>query len=835
MPKFRAGVHDQGVGTEPLPPTGLTSAEAAARLARDGPNAVASQSRTSPVRRLGALLANPLALLLLVLASVATALGDRRSAVVMVVMLVIGVVLRFVRESRADRAATDLQGLIRVSARVLRDGAPRAVPLAEVVVGDVALLAAGDLIPGDGEVLVARDLYVNEASLTGESLPVGKGKSHEAAAARARVRLGTSVQSGTATMRVTATGGRTEFGRMAGSLAAVELPTAFDRGIGRFTWLMVGFVATMAPIVFVVTGVTKGDWGQALFFALAVAVGLTPELLSAIVSVCLTSGAVALSRRKVIVRRLDAIQNFGAMDVLCTDKTGTLTQDVVVLQRHLDAGGIDSARVLRDATLVSHFQTGLRSVLDEAILTHATELAPGSLEGWGRLDERPFDFERRIMSVLVGDPGGVPVLVAKGAPEAVLARCSTWMDGERVAPLDADRAAAITAQAERLSRDGFRVLAVAVRPGASMEERGLAFVGHCAFLDPPKDSAAPALRALSAGGVAVKVLTGDDVHVTQCVCRAVGIPDAAPLTGTAIDAMDDAALADAAERATIFARMTPAHKARVIRALQARRHVVGFLGDGINDAPALRAADVGVSVDSASDVAKDSADIILLDKSLQVLEAGMREGRKVFVNVLKYLRMGASSNVGNMLSVLGASALLPFVPMAPIQLLTKNLLYDLSQVPIPGDRVDDEDVARPRPWDVGAIARYIAGVGPLSSIFDYVTFAAMWWLFGARSPAEASLFQTGWFVESVASQTLVIHVIRTNRVPFLQSRASGALMGTTVAVVAAAAALPFTGLGRTLGLVPLPPRYWGVLAGTLVAYLSLTWVVKGWLVRRGWA
>jgi len=388
MPKFRAGVHDQGVGTEPLPPTGLTSAEAAARLARDGPNAVASQSRTSPVRRLGALLANPLALLLLVLASVATALGDRRSAVVMVVMLVIGVVLRFVRESRADRAATDLQGLIRVSARVLRDGAPRAVPLAEVVVGDVALLAAGDLIPGDGEVLVARDLYVNEASLTGESLPVGKGKSHEAAAARARVRLGTSVQSGTATMRVTATGGRTEFGRMAGSLAAVELPTAFDRGIGRFTWLMVGFVATMAPIVFVVTGVTKGDWGQALFFALAVAVGLTPELLPAIVSVCLTSGAVALSRRKVIVRRLDAIQNFGAMDVLCTDKTGTLTQDVVVLQRHLDAGGIDSARVLRDATLVSHFQTGLRSVLDEAILTHATELAPGSLEGWGRLDRR---------------------------------------------------------------------------------------------------------------------------------------------------------------------------------------------------------------------------------------------------------------------------------------------------------------------------------------------------------------------------------------------------------------------------------------------------------------
>jgi len=827
---------------------GLSVPEAAGRLLREGPNEVAVQRPVGWPMRLFRMVRNPLVLLLTVLAVVALATGDVRAATVISLMIGLGVTLRFVQESRADQAAAALRAMIRVTATVVRDGETLEIPLREVVPGDLVHLTAGDMVPADLRLVAAKDLFVNQATLTGESLAVEKSEepAREGTAPLemdALCFLGTNVQSGTGSGIVVTTGADTYFGSMAGTIATAPESTAFDRGIDRFTWLMIRFIAVMVPLVFVINGLTKHDWREAFFFAMAVAVGLTPEMLPMIVSVCLSKGAVAMSRRKVIVKRLDAIQNFGAMDVLCTDKTGTLTMDAVILERHCDVRGEESESVLLAASLVSQFQTGLRSVLDHAILEYLARHPHLSLEGYQKIDEIPFDFSRRLMSVVVQAPDGSHRLLCKGAPEGMFHRCTRVEISGEVLPLDPVHVEAVQREYDALSSEGFRVLAVAYRdfPGpeahrlyATADEAGLVLSGYVAFLDPPKESTRPALEALRASGVSVKVLTGDNELVTRTICRQVHLATDHVLLGADVERMSDAELAEAASRTTVFARVSPSDKQRIIQALKAKGHVVGFLGDGINDAPALRAADVGVSVDTAVDIAKESADIILLEKSLLVLQEGVLEGRKVFSNVLKYIRMGASSNFGNMFSVLGASAWLPFLPMAPIQVLTNNLLYDFSQVPIPTDNVDAEQITRPRPWDIGELTRFILFIGPLSSIFDYTTYLVMYFVFGATTPAKAALFQTGWFVESLMTQTLIIHVIRTNRIPFIQSLPSRPLMATTAAIMAMGLLLPISPVAPALGFVPLPMLYWPILAATLSCYLVLTQLVKSRLLRRGW-
>jgi Mg2+-importing ATPase len=619
-----------------------------------------------------------------------------------------------------------------------------------------------------------------------------------------------------------------------------DVVTSFDRGVTRFTWLMIALIGVMVPLVFLINGITKHDWREAFFFALAVAVGLTPEMLPMIVSVSLARGAMAMSGRKVIVKRLNAIQNFGAMDVLCTDKTGTLTMDRVILEQHCDLEGADSDRVLLLAFLVSHFQTGLRNVLDRAILAHRDSHPLLDPTGWTKVDEIPFDFARRIMSVVVERPDASRQLIAKGATDEIIRRCTHFEIGGSCYPIVPGIIDSLRETYESLSSDGFRVLAVACGDVPAREayevadEDGLTLCGYVAFLDPPKETAAAALAALASAGISVKVLTGDNELVSQKICGHVALSAEHMLLGPDIQRMSDDELATAVERTSLCARLTPADKERIVEVLRKRGHTVGFLGDGINDAPALRAADVGISVDSAVDIAKESADIILLEKSLLVLHEGAIQGRKVFSNILKYVRMGASSNFGNMFSVLGASALLPFVPMAPIQVLTNNLLYDFSQVAIPSDAVDPEQVEQPRPWAMHDITRFIFFIGPISSLFDYTTFAMMWFVFHARTPEHAALFQTGWFVESLMTQTLIIHVIRTYRIPFLQSRASWPVIATTVAIVAVGLWLPVSPFAASLGFVALPGGYWSLLAATLILYVLLTQGVKMLLHRRRW-
>jgi Mg2+-importing ATPase len=717
------------------------------------------------------------------------------------------------------------------------------------VPGDVLHLAAGDMIPADVRLVTAKDLFVTQASLTGESLPVEKSdapdrRDNVSPLELANVGfLGTSIESGTATAVIAATGNRTYLGSMAEQMAKAPEQTSFDRGVNLFTWLMIRFMAVMVPLVFVINGITKHDWKEAFFFALAVAVGLTPEMLPMIVSVSLSKGALLLSRKKVIVKKLSAIQNFGAMDVLCTDKTGTLTLDEVVLEKHCDVLRREDEDVLRDAYLISHFQTGLRNILDRAILKHREVHQALSVDAYGKVDEIPFDFVRRMMSVVVSQPAeGGHRLLAKGAPEEIFRRCSHFELDGTVLPLEPLLIDDLRSEYELLSREGYRVLAVAYRdvPAqaayAKSDETAMVLKGYVAFLDPPKESAATAIEALRRHGVAVKVLTGDNDLVARKVCRDVGLDAEKVLLGADVEGMSDDQLADAAERTVLFARLSPAHKERIVRALQAREHVVGFMGDGINDAPALRRSDVGISVDTAVDVAKESADLILLEKDLMVLEQGALEGRRVFSNILKYIRMGASSNFGNMFSVLGASAFLPFVPMAPIQVLANNMLYDFSQIPIPTDAVDEEQVARPRPWNISELTRFILFIGPISSLFDYTTYFVMLYVFKCwtADAYHTSLFQTGWFVESLMTQTLIIHIIRTNKIPFIQSRASLPMTLTSLAIMGVGAWLPFSPLASALGLTRLPALYWPILLATLVCYVVLTQLVKVWLLRRRW-
>jgi Mg2+-importing ATPase len=845
--------------------SGLSQVEAEERLAQYGPNEVAREKRYTQLGRLWLASRNPLVVLLTLLAVVSFATGDFRAGTVMVLMVVLGLSLRFVQETRADEAAEKLKAMIKVTATVLRDGQPRELPLRELVPGDVVKLSAGDMIPGDVRLISAKDLFIIQATLTGESLPVEKTDARDPRDNTSPLDctnlcfLGTSVESGAATAIIVATGPETYFGKVASSLAGQQTETAFDKGIKKFTWLMIRFILVMVPLVFVINGITKHDWKEAFFFSMAVAVGLTPEMLPMIVSVCLSKGAMSMSRKKVIVKRLNSIQNFGAMNVLCTDKTGTLTMDHVILELYCDVFKNENKEVLRDAYLISHCQTGLKNVLDRAVLQHKDLHGELSIEKYTKVDELPFDFSRRMMSVVVDGPRGGRQLLTKGAPEAVFAKCTRFKCEGKLFPMESILVGDLVQQVNELSEDGFRVLAVATKrldkrdAYSKADECDLVLTGYLAFLDPPKDTAGKAITVLRQHGVTIKVLTGDNDLVTRKVCTEVGINAEKIVLGSHVETMTDAQLSEAVESTDVFARLSPAHKQRIVKALQSKGHVVGFMGDGINDAPALKAADVGISVDNAVDIAKESADVILLEKSLMVLEEGVLEGRKVFVNILKYIRMGASSNFGNMFSVIGASAWLPYVPMAPIQILTNNLLYDFSQVPIPTDNVGPLQTAKPRPWNIGEIAKFIVFIGPISSIFDYTTYAMMWFVFkcnqlnlvpppalaerfgnGATpdSTYAAALFHTGWFVESLMTQTLIIHVIRTNLIPFIQSRASWQLTMTSFFIMGVGAYLPYSPLAATLGFVPLPLLYWLLLLLTLLCYVGLTQLIKTWLIRK---
>ena len=709
------------------------------------------------------------------------------------------------------------------------------------------------MIPADCRLMTAKDLFVAQAAMTGESLPVEKfadEKSSFATVLEARnlVFMGTNVVSGSATALVVATGNQTYFGTLATRVTATNrAPTAFQAGVNSVSWLLIRFAFVMVPIVLLVNGFTKGDWTEAFLFALAVAVGLTPEMLPMIVTSTLAKGAVVLSRKKVIVKRLDAIQNFGAMDVLCTDKTGTLTQDKIALERQTDVFGNPSDEVLKFAFLNSHYQTGLKNLLDRAVLEHVelqTELKLA--QDYRKVDEIPFDFERRRMSVIVSERDDHHELICKGAVEEMLAVCTrvriAGADGPQDITLDAAMLERVHTVTRELNEGGLRVVAVAMKETVASrltysvaDESELILVGYIAFLDPPKESAAPALRALSNNGVNVKVLTGDNELVTARVCGQVGLAVGTILLGPQIERMSDAALAHAVEEHQVFAKLTPLHKERLVRALRANGHVVGFMGDGINDAPALRAADIGISVDSAVDIAKEAADIILLEKSLMVLEEGVIEGRRTFSNMLKYIRMTASSNFGNVFSVLIASAFLPFLPMLPLQLLVQNLLYDISQIAIPFDNVDEELVKKPLKWNPGDIGRFMVFFGPVSSIFDITTFALMWFVFHANTPGHETLFQSGWFVEGLLTQTLIVHMIRTPKLPFIESRAAVPLLIMTVAVMAAGVLLPMGPLADYFKLQALPLGYFPWLIATLVGYAVLTTLMKRFYIRRfGW-
>ncbi|HEX3717397.1 MAG TPA: magnesium-translocating P-type ATPase [Verrucomicrobiae bacterium] len=858
-------------------PDGLSETAACERLGKYGPNEVSQEQHNAWSQRLLHSVRNPLVILLSVLAIITFATAhdpndpsattaNLAGGWIMVVMVILGVALRFIQESRADAAAAKLKAMIRVTATVIREGKQREVPLGQLVPGDIVKLSAGDMVPGDVRVLSSKDLFIIQATLTGESLPVEKFDVTETRDNISPLEfsnicfLGTSVESGTAQALVVETGPQTYLGTIAKSMSGQLVETSFDKGIKRFTWLMLRFMAVMVPAVFVINGVLKGDWKEAFLFALAVAVGLTPEMLPMIVSVCLSKGAMAMSRKKVIVKRLNSIQNFGAMDVLCTDKTGTLTMDHVILEIHCDVFKNESDPVLKDAYLISHFQTGLKNVLDRAVLEHPEALRKSSVETYRKVDEIPFDFSRRMMSVIVETPEGDYRMLTKGAPESVFSRCSQFESDGEFFPMEPILMGDLVQEYNDLSADGFRVLAVAEKKldkrnaYSKADESDLILKGYIAFLDPPKETASKAIAALQQHGVTCKVLTGDNDLVTRKVCNEVGLATGEILLGNAVENMSDQQLSQAVEKTHVFARLSPTHKQRVIEALRRNGHVVGFIGDGINDAPALRAADVGISVDNAVDIAKESADMILLEKNLMVLEEGVLEGRKVFVNILKYIRMGASSNFGNMFSVLGASILFPFVPMLPIQILTNNLLYDFSQVPIPTDNVGPDLISKPLPWDMGEITRFILFIGPVSSIFDYTTYALMWFFFQCRLPGlpapaalagqflhadadhvyRAALFQTGWFVESLMTQTLIIHVIRTRQIPFIQARASLPLTMTTVIIMAVGAWLPYSPLAPMLRFVPLPVMYWPFIFVTLLCYVVLTQLVKMWLIRKRW-
>jgi len=814
----------------------------------------------------------PFDLLLTLLAAISYLTDDLKATIVIGAMVVLSVAIRFWQERKSNQAADKLKAMVSNTATVMRrDPAaeaaeealrhfdarlhPKAAQRIELAIkmlvpGDVIQLSAGDMIPADCRVLSARDLFMNQSAMTGESLPVEKYALQRSAATSNPLELenilfmGTNVVSGSARALVLTTGAQTYFGALAQRVSSSDRgPTQFQAGVNKVAWLLIRFMFVMSPLVLFINGLTKHDWLEAFLFALSIAVGLTPEMLPMIVTSTLAKGAVLLSRRKVIVKRLDAIQNFGAMDVLCTDKTGTLTQDKIFLSRHTDVWGETSDDVLEYAYLNSYYQTGLKNLLDVAVLEHAEVRSELEVATAFRLiDEIPFDFQRRRMSVVVARHDAHHLLVCKGAVEEMLSVCTRVRHGELDEPMTDELLARILAVTGELNQDGLRVVAVAVKelPPAKADyrvpdEAALTLIGYVAFLDPPKETAAVALKALAAHGVKVKVLTGDNELVTKKVCREVGLDVNGVLLGGDVERMDDAALSFALKEHNVFAKLTPAHKERIVRRLKADGHVVGFMGDGINDAPALRTADIGISVDTAVDIAKEAADIILLEKSLMVLEEGVIEGRKTFANMLKYIKMTASSNFGNVFSVLVASAFIPFLPMLPMHLLVQNLLYDISQIAIPFDNVDEELLRDPQRWDPASIGRFMVFFGPISSIFDITTFCVMWFVFKANTPAQQTLFQSGWFVVGLLTQTLIVHMIRTQKIPFIQSRAATPLLVTTGAIMAFGIFLPMGPFAHYFKLQALPLAYFPILVVILIGYMSLTQLMKSYYTRRfGW-
>ncbi|HCU05399.1 MAG TPA: magnesium-translocating P-type ATPase [Coxiellaceae bacterium] len=825
---------------------GLSELVAKSLLSQYGLNEIEREKRQSWIGRLFTNFKNPLLLLLMTLGVISYFTGDIRSTIIIFVMVILCVVLRFVQETRADHAAEKLKEMVRNNATVVREGNVQEIALKRLVPGDVIQLSAGDMIPADVRVIAAKDLFLNQSALTGEALPIEKKSFSVDTDIKNPLDLinicflGSNVVSGSATAIVINTGCRTYFGSLARSIMSDRQLTSFDKGINQFTWLMIKFIAVMVPAVFFINGFTKHDWSEAFLFALAVAVGLTPEMLPMIVTVNLSKGALMMARKKTIVKRLNSIQNFGAMNILCTDKTGTLTEGRIVLERHVDVCGKESAPVLHFGYLNSYHHTGLKNLLDDAILDHEDlEDRLKMKEQYKKIDEIPFDFSRRRMSVVVEDINKTHILICKGAFEEVMSQCDRIEMHDDIVTMLPEYVAQSRDVVTRLNAEGFRVIALAYKKisGLSVQtvysvkdESNLVLLGFLSFFDPPKESAEEALKRLHTLNVNVKILTGDNDVVTAYICNKVGILVENILLGSQVEAMTEAELAEAAINTNVFARLLPAHKEKIIRALQSKAHVVGFLGDGINDAPALKAADVGISVNSAVDIAKESSDIILLKNSLLVLGQGVLEGRRIFGNIMKYIKMAASSNFGNMFSVMGASAFLPFLPMLPIQVLVNNLLYDFSQTTIPTDKVDRDWLQKPRKWTMGKLTGFILLIGPISSVFDYVTYYLMLHVFHCwNNPA---LFHTGWFVESIFTQTLIIHVIRTNKIPFFQSWASGSLIVSSLLIVGIAAWLPVSPFASALGFVSLPSSYWLFLAGILLCYVGLTQIVKSWFFRK---
>lgn len=811
-------------------PAGLTSSEANQRLADCGPNVFHPQRRNALLFQFLSKFSNPLVLILLLASAVSALSGDVASFIIIFLIVAMSVSLDFIQEYKAGMEAEKLRQSVTVHVQALRDGRSQEIPYPSLVPGDVVLLAAGDLVPGDGRLLEAKDFFVNQALLTGEPYPVEK-KSEELSeeveilSASNIVLRGTSVVSGMAKILICNTGANTLLGDIADHLIAKAPRNAFEQGIRSFGLLIMRFTIFLILFVLLVNAFFHRPWLQSFIFAVALAVGLTPELLPMIVSVTLARGAKQMAAKRVIVKQLASIQNLGSMDVLCTDKTGTLTEARIHLERHIDSLGRDSNRVLELAYINSFFETGLKSHLDDAILEHH-EI---DMTNWRKIDEVPFDFERRRISVLV-DNGKKRMLVIKGAPEDILRLC-TFYEGEDEAdlrPLDDAATASVRALFDSLGREGFRVLGIAWREEVAdyphivvSDEAKLVFAGFAAFLDPPKESAKKALADLAAGGVMVKIVTGDNEHVTEYIAGQLGVPVTGILTGADMLKMDDQALIGQVENVNLFCRVTPAQKNQIILALKKRGHTVGYLGDGINDAPSIHSADIGISVDSAVDVAKDAAEMILQDHDLRVLQSGVIEGRRTFSNIMKYIMMGASSNFGNMFSMAGASLFLPFLPMLPTQILLNNMLYDVSEIPIPMDNVDEDSLMRPKQWDIKFIHKFMLIVGPISSIFDFLTFFIMLAVF----QAEEALFHTGWFIESLATQVLVIFIIRTSKNP-LKSRPNPWLIVCSLLVVTLSVLLPFTPMGTYLGFVAPPLLFFFILASLVVAYLTMVELVK---------
>ena len=839
-----------------------------------GENILTYGRKNPAVKRLFDAFVNPFTVVLLALAVISVftdiifaAPGDRNYATVCIitVMVVISGVLRFVQETRSGNVADKLTGMIHTTACVEREGKKAEILMEEIVAGDIVYLSAGDMVPADVRILSAKDLFISQSALTGESEPVEKwGGSTEAQdgqrgkALTEMVNLafmGSNVISGSAKAIVIAVGNDTMLGEMARTLNEKPPKTTFEKGVNSVSWVLIRFMLVMVPVVLFINGFTKGNWMQAVLFAISVAVGLTPEMLPMIVTTSLAKGAIAMSREKVIIKNLNSIQNLGSIDILCTDKTGTLTRDRVVLEYHMNVDGEEDDRVLRHAFLNSYFQTGLKNLIDIAVISRQEELGAEELiHRYTKVDEIPFDFERRRMSVVVKDQEGKSQLVTKGAVEEMLGCCGYAECGGQIRLLTDQVRRLVLKVSDRLNEEGMRVIAVAQKTNPSpvgqfsvKDESDMVLIGFLAFLDPPKETTKEAVRSLKYCGVSVKVLTGDNEKVTCAVCRQVGLNVDRILLGDELDGMSDQELGQAAEEVTVFAKLSPAQKSRIIRVLRDRGHSVGYMGDGINDAAAMKASDVGISVDTAVDIAKESAAVVLLEKDLTVLKKGVTEGRKTYANMMKYMKMTASSNFGNMLSVLAASAFLPFLPMASLHLILLNLIYDISCTGISWDNVDEDYVKIPRRWEASGISRFMLWIGPVSSVFDILTYLLMYFVIcpmcsggllyhQISDPAVrdmyAALFQTGWFVESMWSQTLVIHMIRTPKIPFVQSRASAPVTALSLLGIAVVTVIPFTPLSRGLELAALPPVYFLWLAGIVAGYMALATVMKKIYIRR---